>query len=110
MLKRLRWCKMRTAVLTTLKALYDRKEVTANKSLECDTTRITNEISTLRNVLEVDIITDRIPTKNKKWYGSYRLVRTKDNLEKVKNLLNLYSKSKNLKSAKNRQSARDDKS
>lgn len=85
---------MRTAIITTLKALYDIKEVTANKSLECDTTRITNEISTLRNDFEIDIITDRITTKNKKWYGSYRLVRTDENIPKVKKILNLYSSKK----------------
>tara|TARA_B110000046_G_C12774056_1_gene306095 strand:- start:31 stop:288 length:258 start_codon:yes stop_codon:yes gene_type:complete len=85
---------MRTAIITTLKALYDKKEVTANKSLECDTTRITNEISTLRNYFEIDIITDRITTKNKKWYGSYRLVRTDENMQKVKKILNLYSSKK----------------
>ena len=85
---------MRTAIITTLKALYDKKEVTANKSLECDTTRITNEISTLRNYFEIDIITDRITTKNKKWYGSYRLVRTDENIQKVKKILNLCSSKK----------------
>ena len=81
---------MRGAIITTLKALYENKEVTANKSLECDTTRITNEISTLRNDFAIDIITDRINTKNKKWYGSYRLVRTDENLKKVKKILAIY--------------------
>ncbi len=83
---------MRGAVIATLQALYDGKEVTANKSLECKTTRITNEISTLRNVLCIDIITDRIETENRKWYGFYRLIRTEENLEKVKIILGLYSK------------------
>ena len=82
---------MRSAVITTLQALYDGKEVTAEKSLECSTTRITNEISTLRNDFEVDIITDRIPIKNKKWYGSYRLVRSEVNLQKVREILAIYS-------------------
>ncbi len=85
---------MRTAVLTTLKALYDAKEVTANKSLECSTTRITNEISTLRNNLEIDIITDRITTKNKKCYGSYRLVRSDKNIKRVEDILNIYYENK----------------
>ncbi|MDA7847860.1 hypothetical protein N8972_00010 [Sulfurospirillum sp.] len=98
---------MRNAVITTLKALYECKEVTANKSKECNTTRITNEISTLRNDLEIDIITDRINTNNKKWYGSYRLIRSNKNLEKVKKLLEIYSKSENLKSAKNGLSVED---
>lgn len=84
---------MRGAVITTLKALYEGKEITANKSLECDTTRITNEISTLRNDLGIDIITDRINLENKKWYGSYRLVRTDENLKKVRDILKIYSNS-----------------
>lgn len=82
---------MRTAVIITLKSLFDRKEVTANKSIECNSTRITNEISTLRNDLGIDIIMDRIPIKNKKWYGSYRLVNSKENIERVETLLELYS-------------------
>lgn len=81
---------MRGAVIITLKALYESKEVTANKSIECNTTRITNEISILRNDFNVDIITDRINTKNKKWYGSYRLVRTEENLKRVKEILAIY--------------------
>lgn len=85
---------MRTAVILTLKALYEGKEVTANKSLEFDTTRITNEISTLRNDLGVDIITDRIKTKNKKWYGSYRLIRSNGNLKRVQEILDIYKKDK----------------
>ena len=83
---------MRGAVLATLQALYEGKEVTARKSLECDTTRISNEISTLRNGLDIDIITDRIETENRKWYGSYRLIRTEKNLEKVRVILGLHSK------------------
>jgi len=83
---------MRTAVITTLKALYEGKEVTANKSLECDTTRITNEISILRNDLGIDIITDRIKTKNKKWYGSYRLIRSDENIQRVQEILSIYQK------------------
>lgn len=83
---------MRGAVITTLKALYEGKEITANKSLECNTTRITNEISTIRNDLGIDIITDRINLENKKWYGSYRLVRTDNNLNKVRDILQICSK------------------
>ena len=83
---------MRGAIITTLKALYEGKEVTANKSLECNTTRITNEITTLRNDLGIDVITDRINLENKKWYGSYRLVRTDENLTKVREILAIYSK------------------
>lgn len=82
---------MRNAVIATLKALYKKKEVTAKKGYECETTRITNEVSTLRNSLGIDIITDRINTENKKWYGSYRLVRTDENLKKVRDILKIYS-------------------
>jgi len=90
---------MRGAVITTLKALYEAKEVTASKSSECKTTRITNEITVLRNVLNVDIITDRINTKNRKWYGSYRLVRTDENLARVRDILEIYSKQNEAKSS-----------
>jgi len=83
---------MRGAVIVTLKALHEGKEVTACKSLECDTTRITNEISTLRNELGIDIITDRINLPNKKWYGSYRLARTDENMKKVRDILAIFSK------------------
>ncbi len=83
---------MRGAVITTLKALSDGKEVTANKGIEYNTTRITNEIDTLRNGLGIDIITDRINTVGRKWYGSYRLIRTPENLEKVRVILGLHSK------------------
>ena len=83
---------MRGAVIATLKALYERKEVTANRGKECSTTRITNEISTLRNILEIDIITDRVETENNKWYGSYRLIRTEENLEKVRVILGISPK------------------
>ena len=83
---------MRTAVISTLKALYEGKEVTANKSIECDTTRITNEISILRNDLGIDIITDRVPTQNKKWYGSYRLISSSENIKRVREILSIYSK------------------
>ena len=78
---------MRGAVIATLKALYEGKKVTALNSGQHKTTRITNEISTLRNELGIDIITDRINTDNGKWYGSYRLIRTPENLERVKRIL-----------------------
>ena len=92
---------MRSAVIVTLQALYDGKEVTANKSLECSTTRITNEISTLRTDLGIDIITDRVATNNHKWYGSYRLVRTSENLKKVRAILEIYSNLDEVKICKN---------
>ena len=80
---------MRAAVISTLKALYENKKVTANNCMECNTTRITNEISIIRNNLDIEIATDRIATKNNKWYGSYRLVRTKENLLKAQKILNI---------------------
>ncbi len=82
---------MRGAVIATLQALYEGREVTANKSLSCNTTRITNEISTLRNVLGIDIATDRIKTETCKWYGSYRLIQDKENLKKVRAILGRHS-------------------
>ena len=82
---------MRGAIIVTLQALYDGKEVTAKNSINFGTTRITNEITALRNGLGIDIITDRIETENRKWYGSYRLIRTEENLEKVRVILGLHS-------------------
>jgi hypothetical protein len=92
---------MRGAVITTLKALYEGKKVTATQSIKCDTTRITNEISTLRNVLGIDIITDRINTKDRKWFGSYRLIRTKENLKRVRALLEQHSKKDEVQKSQN---------
>lgn len=85
---------MRPAVIETLKGLYEGKKVTALNCGQFDSTRITNEITVLRNSLGIDIITDRVPTDSKKWYGSYRLVRTQDNLKRVKALLEAYSDEK----------------
>ena len=92
---------MRGAVIATLQALYDGKEVTADKSLECGTTRITNEISTLRNALGIDIITDRVETETKKWYGSYRLIRNDENLKKVSVVLGLHSETDEAQESRN---------
>ena len=92
---------MRNAVITTLKALYAEKKVTALNSIEYNSTRITNEISTLRNILGVDIITDRVYVTNRKWYGSYRLSRTNENLKKVRNILKQYSNQNEAKKCKN---------
>lgn len=85
---------MRPAVLKTLKGLYEGKKVTALTCGQFDSTRITNEITVLRNSLGIDIITDRVQKDHKKWYGSYRLVRTEDNLKIVKALLEAYSNEK----------------
>ncbi len=85
---------MNKAVIATLQALLAGKEVTALNSGKYYSTRITNEISTLRNKLGVDIITERIVTKNNRWYGSYRLVKTTDNLKKAKKILSSHSNKK----------------
>ncbi len=92
---------MRGAIIVTLKALYEKKEVTATKAIECNTTRVSNEIGTLRRDLGIDIITDRINTKNNRWYGSYRLVRTKENLKKVRALLEKHSKQDEVQKSQN---------
>jgi len=92
---------MRDAVYNTLKALYETKEVAVNKQLEYATTRISNIIGILRNDFNIDIITDRINTKNKKWYGSYRLVRTDKNLKIVREMLDKYSLKNNDKNGGN---------
>lgn len=92
---------MRSAIVVTLKTLYEGREVSASKSLECNTTRVTNEISTLRNSFKIDIITDRINTENQKWYGSYRLVGSDENLKKVRAMLKTYSNQDEVKTRKN---------
>ena len=92
---------MRNAVIRTLKALYSEKEVTAINSIEYNSTRTTNEISILRNFLGVLIVTDRVSLENKKWYGSYRLIRTNENLKKVRNILKKYSNQDEAKKCKN---------
>lgn len=94
---------MRQAAILTLKGLYNSEVVTVAKQSNYKTTRLTNEISTLRNDFGIDIITDMIRSKYQyhKPYGSYRLNRSKENLEKVRKILAKYSNPKNLKSAKN---------
>lgn len=91
---------MRKGVYTTLIKLYRGKEVTANSNLECNTTRITNEISILRNELGIDIITDRIKTKYS-WCGAYRLNRTPKNLKIVSEVLKTFTKQNEAKTGKN---------
>ena len=77
---------MKSAINITLNALYEGKVITANNTPY--TTRITNIITILRNQYGIGIITDRVHLKNGKWYGSYRLVRSKENIEKVRLLIN----------------------
>ena len=77
---------MREAVISTLRGLYEGKRVTALNCAEFGTTRITNEITILRKH-GIKIDTERIDTKNHKWYGSYKLVRDHENLKKVREYL-----------------------
>ncbi len=83
---------MRGAEKTTLQALYDGKLMTANNSIEYGTTRITNEISRLRNTFDIAIEMKRNNTTNNKWYGSYHLIRNEKNLEKVRDILGILPK------------------
>jgi len=78
---------MRKATYLTLNALYERKKVTAINAIEYENTRISNVISLLRNTHDIQIITDRVKTNNNKWYGSYKLEQSEENLRKVRLLL-----------------------
>jgi len=77
---------MRKSVQATLKALYEGKKVIANNSQKYSNTRAANQICILRNTLKIEIATDRI-IENDSWHGSYRLIRTEENLRKVRGLL-----------------------
>jgi hypothetical protein len=92
---------MRYATYKTLERLYQNQEVSANTNLQCSTTRITNEISALRNTFKVDIVTQRKLLENKKWYGSYKLVKTEKNLKRVRAILEECSNLYEAKSCKN---------
>lgn len=73
--------------ITILKCLYLEKDVaTVNGSKDYSTTRVTNPICTLRNQYNIEIETLRVNTSNS-WYGRYKLVRTKENLVKVRKLI-----------------------
>lgn len=82
---------MRMAVINTLKALYEGEEVTAHKALFLGTTRVSNEIGIIKHVLGVDIVMERVPTVNRKWYGRYKIVGTTENLEKAQVILEQYT-------------------
>jgi len=90
---------MRQAVSIVLKALHDENcEVSSWRSEErFRTTRITNEISYIRNTLNIDIITDIVRKPNARPYGRYSLKRSQQNLKKVKEILTTYSTKKPLK-------------
>lgn len=91
---------MGKAVLATLQALLAGKEVTALNGGKYHTTRITNIISTLRNKLEIDVITEKIITENS-FYGSYKLTQTPKNLKKANEVLKKLAKSNEAKKCKN---------
>jgi len=84
---------MRQAVMIVLHALDNQvDEISSFRSEErFKTTRITNEISYIRNTLGVEVITDTVRKKNAKRYGKYRLKRSKENLKRVKEILAIHS-------------------
>lgn len=94
---------MRQSVLIILQSLEEqRDEVSSWRSEEhFSTTRITNEISYIRNKLGIDIITTMVRKPNAKPYGKYTLNRSKENLEKVKKYLTTHSTKKPLKTDDN---------
>jgi len=90
---------MRHAVTIILQALDKQKiEVSSWRSEErFRTTRITNEISYIRNKLGIDIITTIVRKPNARPYGKYHLKRSKDNLGKVRKYISTHSMKKPLK-------------
>ncbi len=81
-----------TNYINILILLYNDEEVNAN-NVRKYTTRVTNETDILRNRLNIKIDTVRVNLANGKHYGNYKLVRTKENIEKVeKIILNLSSR------------------
>ena len=92
---------MRTAVIITLQALYNANdEISSFRSEErFRTTRITNEISYIRNTLNIEVITDIVRKPNARPYGKYRLKRSEKNLKRVKKILTTHSTKKPLKKA-----------
>ena len=82
-----------------LECLYFDKDVaTLNGSNDYITTRVANPISILRNKYNIEIETLRVNTSNS-WYGKYKLVRTEENLAKVRKIINIHSKQKPTKKA-----------
>jgi len=86
---------MRQAVYIVLDALMKgTEEVSTLRSEErFSTTRLTNEIDTLRNELGINIKMSRIyynPTNKRKYYGIYTLVCSEKNLKKVKKILSIH--------------------
>ncbi len=90
---------MRQAVIIVLDALMNKnKEVSTLRSEErFKTTRITNEISYIRNKLGIDIITEMVRKPNARPYGKYHIKRSKENLKRVKKILTTHTTKKPLK-------------
>ena len=91
----MKWLKMKKSLpIIILECLYYDKDVaTLNGSNDYSTTRVANPISRLRNQYDIEIVTLRVNTSNS-WYGRYKLTRAKENLDKVKKIINTHSKQK----------------
>ena len=92
---------MRPAALNVLKALYQGIPISASKGFDFGTTRITNEISTIRNKYDIGVITERVDTSNGKWFGVYRLERTSKNLERVRKIIEQHSQKDEVQESRN---------
>ena len=90
---------MRQAVLIVLQTLDNQaNEISSFRSEErFKTTRITNEISYIRNTLNIEVITDMVRKPNARPYGKYHLKRSPKNLKRVKEILATHSTKKPLK-------------
>ena len=77
------------STVLTLNALLASEEVSALTGGHLLTTRVTNVIGRLRED-GLLIETERIKTDSGKWYGSYRLVESKENVEKAFKLIDKY--------------------
>lgn len=78
------------SIKATLQGLLNgADDITALNGGKYLTTRLSNTISFLRDQ-NIDIITKRVKTKNKKSYGVYILVNSKENREKAERLLHYY--------------------
>ena len=87
------------SLTATLKGLINNADdITALNGGKYLTTRLSNNIVELRSK-GIAIITERIELANKKHYGRYKLARSKDNLDRAKQLLQAYS---NMQKAKNK--------
>jgi hypothetical protein len=92
---------MRQAVFIVLNALINEdEEVSSWRSEEnFRITRITNEISYIRNKLDIEIVTEMVRKPNARPYGKYHLKRSENNLEKVSKYISTHIIKKPLKMA-----------